>query len=102
MHKSFAFSVGRGSSQGKRDEARTPEEERVERKWRRRQEHGGPSWKSTHSPEASTWKMASDSSAARLYPSCGGGSWAIDEGHNTRFLSKNLLKPSSWLSRGTR
>ena len=56
-----------------------------------REKYHGPSWKSTHSPGASVWRMDDvvKSSAARISPKCGGG--ATNDGYSSPFLSKNLL-----------
>lgn len=45
-------------------------------------------------PGASTWETKPESSAARLCPTRRGAAGQLDEGHNTRFLSKILLKPT--------
>lgn len=59
-----------------------------------REKHSVPHWKFMCYPGASTWKTKPESSAARLCPTRGGAAGQLDEGHNTRFLSKILLKPT--------
>lgn len=66
-----------------------------------REEHRGPSWKSTHGPGAHMEDGVRELSSKASPQVWKEGDGQLDEDHNTLFLSKSLLKSSCWPSGGT-